>query len=219
MFVISCKFDRSNPIIYQCLDAIKKHMPNEIVGIALARGEIPDFTNYPNVRVLTYENDNYCEGALWRAYNQFPKEDFFYWIHDSLIIQDNLEYLKSSDLTTVRYFYPPKFDNTFGFGSYDNLAWGKNRLLTTCNLQITDYIGVFGPMFMVKRIVLEQVEKLRFNLVLPTNKNEAVSMERLWGIIFSYLRKDVKNSIQGEMISFYGVYNESKVKKVYLHRT
>ena len=222
MFVLSCKFDSQNPIIYDCIKSIKHYMPDEKIAVAFS--EPPDNFNPDILKsidiILTFDNKHYCEGALWKAYEKYPEEEFFYWIHDSIILQSSLIDFKKNEVTCIRWFSVNQLDSTKGFGSFDNLNWASFEYRIKCNKDlIFNYKGVFGPMLLINKKTLDKVNDTGFSKILPNNKDQAVAMERLWGIVLFDLGIDVSSkSIQGQHISHFGPYDETILCKKYLNR-
>jgi hypothetical protein len=46
-----------------------------------------------------------------------------------------------------------------------------------------DFSALFGPMLLCKREILDKLYKNGFSKVLPTNKDESMAMERVWGSV------------------------------------
>ncbi len=182
------------------------------------------------VIVYNAKNNNYDTGAYWYAFKRFKKVDFFYFIQDSVIFKKNLSKYEKHDLTTFRYFLSVNkvggrklektrkniqnrvhdlFVRKDGYKNHDIYGFDFEKQINWCKLKLkkTDYfmpkvwISVFGPMFMCKSIVMKKLYKKGFNKILPTNKLEQMSMERLFGIAFQQEGYDVSNSIQGEHFS------------------
>jgi len=215
MFVISCAFDERNPVIYECLANIKKFMPFEKICVAFS----DDPMNFDKQKfsliddVLTYNNKNYCDGALWLAYEKHKSEDFFYWIHDSLVIQNDLSYFKGKQATCIRWF--PE-----GANNPDMFNFIVENTLKNCDYKVNnDFIAIFGPILFLSRNILDKAKLFGVDKFKPTNKYEANAMERIWGIFLQYLGINlIENSLQGKHLGPYHNYDNSLVLKKCLNR-
>ena len=70
---------------------------------------------------LDVMNRNHVIGAYWQAYRSYPDEEFYYFMHDSMLVNANLDYLKSRALVTLCYFDR----NQANFNKYSTLASEK----------------------------------------------------------------------------------------------
>ncbi len=197
------------------------------------------------ITVYNAKNRNYDTGAYWYAYNRFKKVNFFYFLQDSVIFKKNLSKYEKKDLTTFRYFLSfdkiggRKLEKTrknilnrisdlfirkngykshdiYGFDLAEQINWCKVKLNKTDYFMPKVWLSVFGPIFMCKNIVMKKLFKKKFNMILPTNKQEQMCMERLFGIAFQQEGFDVSNSIQGE--HFTTPYETSYFKKKFYKR-
>lgn len=212
MFVIPCRFDPARPVIFDCVASIRKHHPD--ADILVVDSNSPDTSYLFDLDCATadIQNDRYGPGAWKYALGEYRAEEFFYLLFDSLTVNANLDDLRSSPLTTVRWFSCPPtgwgWNETTGEPLDD---WARNH-----GVKVPDkFRGVFGPMICASR---ETIIKANLFRVLPTNRFEQCALERCWGIWLDDAGFDVTNSLQGEMHGFYDRYDETRVAKRTLAR-
>jgi hypothetical protein len=156
MFVIACA-DIDADIVDECFLATVEHMPDE--------------------EFHAIHTSNYEAGAYWEAYKRYPNEDFFYLIHDSLIVQEDLSRYKENECTilmTERDWY--------GAGP-QHKEWAKEQLaLTDYDYMDTGFPLVFGSIMFCQRSVLDRLHAKNFHKIMPTCKMHSQAMERIWGI-------------------------------------
>lgn len=182
------------------------------------------------ITVIDAKNRNYDTGAYWYAFKKYKRIKFFYFLQDSVIFKKNLSKYENKDLTTFRYFYSMNrvggfiFEKTkknfinkikdffkkktnfkkhdiYGFDFLEQINWSKQQLKKTNYFMPSLWISVFGPIFMCKRKVMNNLYKNKFFKILPKNKLQQMTMERLFGIAFQQEGYDVTNSVQGEHFS------------------
>ncbi len=197
------------------------------------------------ITVFNVKNKNYDTGAYWHAYKKFKKAQFFYFLQDSVLFKRNLSSYEKNDLTTFRYFLSfnkiggRKMEKTkkniqdrihdlfrikdkfkhhdiYGFDFEKQINWCKIKLGRTDYFMPKVWLSVFGPIFMCKRVVMDKLYKKRFHKILPTNKQEQMCMERLFGIAFQQEGYDVSKSVQGE--HFNTPFETSNFKKNFYKR-
>lgn len=146
---------------------------------------------------IFYDRVNYnCydSGAYIHVFQNYDS-DIFYFFQDSIeFINPNIfnqidAFLESYDVVAISSF-PLIFDNQ------SQIDWILSNIsvneINKLNYQMW---GIFGPMFSIKKSSMNKIPKEW--LISPSNKNEAMSMERKWSIIFNilnfktiYLEKD-----------------------------
>jgi len=213
MFIIPCKFDKQKPIIYECLNNLRKYHDEPVVIID---SDSSDTTygaelknSFKDVFFETLNNRNYEIGALKIAFQKYDFSDFFL-IHDSMFINKNISHIKSNSVVSVRYFNSwdgvggvnmfSNFNQTYRYG-YDNEEQ-KNIVHKWNNLKHKiPYVfnGVFGSSFYAKKEIIQQLSNEGLFDCLPTSKLESQAMERYLGILFNKLNIDhFSNSLMGE---------------------
>jgi hypothetical protein len=220
MFVIPCKFEKTNPIIYQCVERIKKFHPNERILIVDSNSSDKSYYSISNVTIADISNENYGTNAFYYAFKNFPEEKFFYCIYDSLLLNNSLESFKKNSLTVVRHFYSPPTDIGFDENGISLNYWANDQMSKNMGFELPgSYTGVMGPMLLCKRNVISNLEELGFFNILPENKYQLCAMERIIGCALEKLGYKIsENSIQGEMIDFFGNYDSTFVEKVNVAR-
>lgn len=221
MFVIPCKFDRKNPIIFECVDAIKRHHPKSAICVVDSNSDDKSYYNELDKSIIVFDakNTNFCLEAYKIAFDNFPNIDFFYNIHDSLILQKNISFVETNDLTTVRYWSDPPVDIGLDYDGSSLSIWANSQMRRHLGYSMPDsYYGVFGPMFMCTSKVMKQLSDSGFFNIKPKSKYQSCATERICGVVLSNLGYDVKNSLQGYGGDIFGQYDETNVKKVHLSR-
>lgn len=228
VFVVACYFDGSNKMIYSCINSIRNFHPNS--DIIIVDSNSPDRSYFElskseKISILDSKNKNYDTGAYWLAFNNCSY-DYYYFLHDSIVINAPLFYTMKSKLMVLRYFpshkqiggfkmvkgrldallfgltrfYRPKSVKSiegFGFNNLDEIEWCKIQLDKIHTIFPQLFTSVFGPVFFCHRSVMEDLKHIGFDSILPENKLQQMCMERLFGIVLTSLNYDVCNSIQG----------------------
>lgn len=220
MFIIPCKFDKNNPIIFECVQKIKETNPKErIIVVDSASEDKSYFKDLLGVTIYATENRNYALNAYYQVWKDYPDEDFYFCIQDSLLVNDNLAHLKDQTLVTVRHFNCPPTPIGWDADGNDLSEWANGKMGTHMGMSLPDiYVGVFGPMWFCKPEVMKALDQIGLFKILPENKYELCAMERIAGVAMMACGFDPSNSLQGEMIDFYGDYDSSLVRKVHLAR-
>lgn len=221
MFIIPCKFDKENPIIFDCIKAILEYHPNELIGVIDSDSKDKGYKNDLDSRVKFYDvaNRHYALEAYRIGYEENLDQNFFYCIHDSLILQKNISFVENSDLTTVRWWNYPPIPFDIDENGFDLSIWANEQMLVHVGYRIPDrYKGVFGPMFFSSNKVMSDLKESGIFNILPKRKFESCCTERILGIVLSSLGYDVTNSLQGEGGEVYAQYDETFVKKIHLFR-
>ena len=109
-----------------------------------------------------------------------------------------------------------KDHDIYGFDFEKQINWCNSKLKKTDYFIPKVWLSVFGPIFMCKRVVMDKLYKKRFHKILPKNKLEQMSMERLFGIAFQQEGYDVSKSVQGEHFST--PFETSNFKKKFYKR-
>lgn len=178
MFVISCKYSQKNNFIFNLVKDIRRfHETEEIVVVDSSSEDKSYFDEIRKMNVIIedIENKNYDTGAYWYAFKKYSDRSFFYFLHDSIKIKANLDYLKEKDLTILCYFDR----NLEAFKSL------KNKVNTLTEYKYVDEgKGVFGPIFFCKNSIMKKLYSKKLDVILPTNKHEAACMEAIFGNAF-----------------------------------
>lgn len=220
MFIIPCKFDPERPIIFECVERIQKFHPGEEIVVVdsdsndktyLERLE-KDFS----VNVIDACNRNYATAGYFIGFSAFDNHNFYYMIHDSLLLNRNINHVEYDDFTTVRHFFTP--DTGWGWDQDGIILseWSDTQMRQHMGMPVWNrFTGILGPMFMAKNDVVKSLVKSGFFNILPETKYHLCAMERIAGIALEHCGYDPSNSLQGEMWDFFGNYDETFVEKVF----
>ena len=217
MFILPCKFDKTRPIIFSCVEAIRKYHNDPIVIVDSDSDETQYGEqlqhNYKDVFFEKSKNKNYELGALNVAVEKYDF-NYYYLMHDSMLLKSNIDHIKEHNLVSTRYFYSwngvrgSVFGNLntgvrayhYGFDSESSrqtaISWNKNNL----NINFPPiFNGVFGSSFYADKNTLNTLIENGIFKSLPNDKLESQTMERYLGILFNHLGFDhSKYSLLGE---------------------
>jgi Ni,Fe-hydrogenase maturation factor len=200
MFVIPCKYTNQSPIL-ECVKSINFFHPDEKIVVVDSNSEDVEYINkikkINNVIVLDKKNLNYEIGALWIAYNNFPKEHCYVLIHDSVILKQSLnDFMENDETYNFLYFNETIFNSE---ENYLRKVLSKTDYVVPTNI----LIGCFGSMMVIKnKTILNMYSKKLPYYLLPTNKFESQICERILGLCLSLEGVNmVENSIEGDGLS------------------
>lgn len=181
MFIIACKWVEHSKL-FELVESIKKNQPEEkIVVVDSNSNDKSYFEKIKNDCIIEdFGNSNYLEGALWYCYEKYKDENFFYLVQDSMILKKNLNFLKDKDVTHLSYF-PYHYNYQYGNQMYQYCSTILHE--KTNYKYIVPKYAIFGSTLYLKREVLDKLKINGFNNVLPTNKMEMESLERLWAVV------------------------------------
>lgn len=173
------------------------------------------------VRIEDISNPNFDTGAYWYAYKNFLEYDFFYFLHDSTVLKKNIEHLMKQSVTSIGYFLSHgglgavyiqeklssvvfkylrfKFGlsklrhDAVGFDSEISRSWAIQELSKTKYFVPQLYVSLFGPMMAVHRSVLDKLHAGGLSNILPTNKVQQMTMERIFGLALGQEGYDISN--------------------------
>ncbi len=220
MFIIPCKFDPERPIVFECVERIQKFHPGEKIVVIDSDSNdktyLKKLQNEFSIDVIDARNRNYATAGYLIGFSAFDDHDFYYMIHDSLLLSRNISHVEYDDFTTVRHFFTP----TTGWGWDESgvplSEWADVQMGQHMNTPVWNrFTGVLGPMFMAKNNVIKNLIRCGFFNILPQSKYHLCAMERIAGIALEACGYDPTNSLQGEMVDFYDEYDETFVEKVF----
>ena len=226
-FVITAYSTWDNDCIEQCVESIRMwHSSSEIIVIDSNSPSKKYFKNIEKHRINIHDIGNIHRetGAIWYAYENYPEIDFFFFLQDSLICNENVLHLSEKPFSCLRYF--PSWDGKkfnglpgmletrcgwadadvpiesdgLGFeykslNGLDDRNWLDMQFKKYTNLAIpSEWFSIFGPIFFTHRSLLDKIKNTGFNNILPTNKMESCVMERAWGIAFETFGVDIYNN-------------------------
>ena len=233
LFSITCKFDPANPVVLSCIESIQEHHPGSIIHVVDSDSE--DKSYYEQVTAIgavvqDIKNKSLTTGNIWHTYEEHPDYDYYYFLHDSMLIKENLLDLTEQDVTALRYFRSwngigwtpaevPTGDN--GFVYPETFNWANSQLLTKTTYRPTSgqrFAALFGPILMCKRSVLDKLKQAGFDKIRPTTKRQSEAMERVWGMVLGMEGYDLsKLSIQGYCYDP-GYQEAHRLEKIFLRR-
>lgn len=123
---------------------------------------------------------NYATGAYWHGYSSHPSENYIF-VHDSTFIidPDLVENMRSIlENYEVATFY------NFNYAMYIHMPDYSEAMIG-----IRPQIGFFGPMFCVRKSIMDRIPHEW--MTLPTNKDEECAWERRWSVIFHALTESI----------------------------
>jgi hypothetical protein len=223
LWVIPVCFNPTNPVVYECIDAIQKyHDHPDIIVVDSAGSTNHDYFDFcidRGVKIASINNQLYATGAHAWSFVHHPDYDFFNLIFDSVIVQSNLDHLQEQPLTTLRHWPSSMHDWGWDETNGDHLSiWGAQQLDRMGIPFTTEYIGIMGPVMFAQRAVLKSLYDCGYFFTQVTNAHLQCAMERIAGIALVHLGWDVSNSLQGVHSSHGAIYDESMIRKVDLAR-
>ena len=228
LFVISCYFDGSNDSIIKCTKSIIQNYNKPNIVVVDSNSPDKSYfkkLDHKHIQIMDIGNKNYDTGAYWAAFKNFTNYENYYFLQDSIRIKKNLSSFEKNSFACFRYFHSidrvggfiiektkknlkDRLNNFFkknqtlhdfyGFDTSSQMSWSKNELLKTSYYFPKLWISVFGPMFICKNIVMKKLMNNNFDKILPTNKEQQMAMERLFGIAIQQEGFNLSNSVQGD---------------------
>ncbi len=198
MFVIPCKYNPDFPFIIQLVKDIREHHPNDkIVVVDSDSNDKSYFKVLEELGVVIEDvaNNNWMVGAYWHTFKMYPDEDFYFFMHDSMRVKANLDYLKEKDLTTLMYF-----DRMAGnFNTWGDLISNESKYEYKNN-----GFGCFGPIFFCKNKVMKTMQEMGADRFLPNNKQETGYCEGCYGFFMEEQGYDLREcALFGEVFEIH----------------
>lgn len=212
MFVIPSKNNPKLMYATQLVDQIRKFTDELIVVIDSDSDDkkyLEDISLRHNVVVEDIKNKNWMVGAFWYAAKKYD-DDFYFFMHDSMIVKDNLDYIKQKPLTILCHF-DRTVNDTFN-------AWqSKIQKETKYKYLSQNGLGVYGPMFFCQNKVIKNMLDKGVDVLLPTCKAEVGYMEGAIGAMLEEDGFDLKQcSMYGNILELESVSGKSGL---YPHKT
>lgn len=208
MFIIASRHDPERPVIHACVASIQDHHPG--ATILVVDSDSPDTSYLDDLDCETWaaRNQHYAPGAYQLGIEAYPDEPFYYLLHDSIIIHDNLDDLQNRPVTCIRWF-----DSTTTGWGWDHDGTPLQDWATRRGVTIPDqFDGILGPMLACTRDVINNADLFR---ILPGSAYEQCALERCWGIWLQDAGYHPRtSSLQGEMHGFYDPYDNTRIEKV-----
>jgi len=203
MFVIPCKFNEKFPFVISLVESIRKYHNDEKIVVVDSDSDNKSYFKdlyQLNVHVMNIQNRNWMIGAYWSAFNAFPDEEFYYFLHDSMNVKGNLDCFKEKELTILMYF-----DRKIGNFN----TWGDKITQESKYEYFFDGLGCYGPMYFCQNKVMSHMKDMGAEKFLPSNKAETGYCEGCYGFFFEEQGFDLKQcSLFGNVLE-----NESPTGK------
>ena len=106
MFVIPVRYDPERPVIFECIESIKRtHDKPKILVVDSASPDKDYFEHCLDlgVRVAAINNIGYGHGAFGWAWRHYSEEPYWHLIYDSLIVTGHTDHLRDQPLTVMRH--------------------------------------------------------------------------------------------------------------------
>lgn len=178
MFVIPCKYNATFPFVQQLVRSIREFHPDDKIVVvdsdSADKSYFADLRQY-DVIIEDVGNRHWMVGAYWHAYKKFSHEDFYFFMHDSMIVKSNLDFIKQDDLTLLMFFERER-------GNFD--LWGEKITNESDYEYRYGGYGCYGPIFFCKNHVMQHMLNMGVDKFLPSNKQETWYCERAYGFFF-----------------------------------
>ena len=185
MFIIPCKYNSNSPYIVDLVKQIREfHLEKKIMVVDSDSTDKSYFSLLEpyNVLIEDIANKNWMIGAYWHGFKKYPNEEFYYFMHDSMKVKANLDYLKEKDLILIATF------NRLASPSFNH--WNSriaNETLVDHKYIVPEGIGCYGPIFFCKNKVMAKLLELKADVLMPENKAETGFMEGAVGLLLESL--------------------------------
>ena len=212
-FVIPCKFDPTNPMVFSCINSIKIHHPDARIVVVDSDSDDKGYMANLDVDHKVY-GSGYSTPAYKWAYDNLVSDNWGL-IHDNLIIKSTIP--EPNPVLTARYF----------LSSHSQCDWGEDEsgeymkywAERAADFDVPeDFIGVFGPIWFCTQEVMDDLKGIGVLDIPVKTKMQMCSLERLIGIALQELGYDPTVSLQGEMSRGWDGYDNSVVEKHYAGR-
>lgn len=204
MFVIPCKYNPEFPFVIKLVESIRKFHPDEKIVVVDSDSEDKSYffeVEKYDVIVEDVQNLNWMVGAYWHTYKKYPNEDFYYFLHDSMLIKGNTDFLKEKDLTVLMYF-----DRSIGNFN----TWGELIKLNSEYEYVFSGNGCYGPIFLCKNKVMKRMLEMRADKFLPSSKAETGYCEGCYGFFLEEQGYDLKEcALYGEVFEIHSSTGKS----------
>lgn len=205
MFVIPCKFSQKHNYVIDLTKQIRQFHPKEEIVVVDSDSEDKSYykeLEKNEVIIEDIKNKHYHVGAYWYCYEKYER-DFYYFLHDSMVVNQNLDYLKQKELTAFAYFkYNPVGD----------IAEFHIKKFTKYNVPPTGYC-VFGPILFCKKNVMDKLYNANVNKILPTHSQHTLNpppdgfpafyAEAVFGVALNQEGYNYQNNtIVGDIVDF-----------------
>ncbi len=218
MFIVPCKYD-GRPFVQLCVSSIRDFYPT--ARILVVDSDSDDASYVAEVRAMGADvdrrgNPHYADGAVWKAYDRYPHEDYYALIHDSMQIVRPIDNYIHQPFSSYMWW-----DSTVhAFDTPEQALW-CGKLFKRPEVRLawehgTPFLGLCGVSFIASNPTLFSLYSAGVPTFKPVNKSEACGCERAWGIALQELGVDIqKNSIGGD---FHNRNKNPAITKRFLNR-
>ena len=190
LFVI---LTRNSDYVSKCVESIRSIYQDDIVIVDSDSSDLSYIDAIKNsvTSVDLIKNKNYMDGAIWYVYKNYPDYTHYSFFQDSTELINNIDFAFNAEICSVQYF------NDVYDHWRDSTMSQKLKQFTNLDMPLS-MVGLFGPMMICTRRLLDRAYELGMSNVLPEDKVSQNSMERVWGVVISHLGYDIiSNSIEG----------------------
>lgn len=209
MFIIPCKYNGGNSIL-ECVSSIRYYHDDKIVIVdsnSDNNSYIDRLENkYNNLTVITGLNNNRMPGALKVAYKMFPNENFYTFIHDSVILKKSLdEFINSKSNYTFYHFYEHMT------GTNERNRFKELIQNTKYNFIDKRVKCLFGMMFLIKGNIMKKFDSNGlFDSIESNSKFDDQMYERIIGHCLYQENIDIE-SIEGDFLTEIHLQREKNI--------
>jgi len=208
LFCIPCK---DSDYVSRCIESIRAHHVNDPIIICDSCSDDKSYFDCvwdENIQICDIQNRHYMDGVVWYAHENFPHVTHYIFLQDSIELMGSLLPWIGDDFVGVRWF-PSHYDD-----DRDRRMMSLMASLLEWDVP-NDMMGLFGPMMIIPRPILEKLYNMGMSKILPETKKESNSMERVWGYVLSRMGIDItEHSIDGRFTGS----SDGIVKKYYVER-
>lgn len=196
MFVVPCKYRPDHNYITELVPQIRKFHPNEKIVVVDSdsedKGYFEKIKPY-DVIMEDIANHNWGPGAYWHCYKKWPNEDYYFFIHDSMKVKANMDYLKNRPLVVLAYFNR-QANPSFG-------SWRDRINAETKYTYAEAGCGCYGISFFCMPGVMEKMQRAGVDKLLPANKAETGYLEGAYGFFFEQQGYKLQNcALYGDIL-------------------
>lgn len=221
LWVIPTRYDLTRPVIYECVESIQRHHPDAHIVVIDSASEDRSYMQWCADRgcaVADIANRGYAHGAFGWAVRNYPDEQFYALIFDSLIVNANLDYLQDAPFTAIRHWSHLEHDWGWDGSGVHLSIWGNQQLHQIGLSFPSEYHGILGPAFFAQRDVVDRLGAIGYWDIPVTDAFQHCAMERVAGIVLESMDLDVTQSLQGVHYGHHSHYDESAVRKIDMAR-
>jgi hypothetical protein len=150
--------------------------PTEKIVVVDSCSEDKTYFSKLEVFDVLEENPNYEIGAYIKAFDKYPNEEYYYNIHDSLILKNKFPI---HELVTIQWFDNVWDDN-------EQYSWAKDIFESSGMCFEESFYGCFGTMFMCSKSIMVRLKTVGIDNFKPISKKQSCGMERVLDMIYLF---------------------------------